>query len=260
MSVTVLGVPGTVPKCELTRVYVWELPVRAAHWGVALSLLVLGATGLYIAHPLLLLPSTFRDTFSMGLVRTIHLYAATVFGISVVTRIVWMFMGNKYSRWDKFIPVRRKRWAGLLPTIRFYLFGLRKPPGFVGHNPLAGLAYTAVFALYILQMMTGFALYSAMAHVNSPFHRLGFLVPLLGGLQTIKYLHHVVMWLLLGFVGHHIYSAVLMSTVEANGTVESMFSGHKFVRPEDLVYSGYRFKQRRELHARSQSASDSGSR
>jgi len=257
---SVLGIPGTVPKGELVRVYVWEFPVRAAHWAIALSLSILAITGLYIAHPISLLPSSWRETYSMGWVRTIHLYAATVFGISVVARIAWMFMGNKYSSWDKFIPLRRKRRAGLIPTLRFYLFGLRKPPGFVGHNPLAGLAYTGVFALYLLQMATGFALYSAMAHVDSPFQHAGFLIPLFGGLQTVKWIHHIVMWLLLGFVGHHIYSAVLMSTVEANGTVESIFSGHKFVPPEDLVFSGYRFKQRRELHAKSKSAGDSGSR
>lgn len=257
---SVLGVPGTVPQSELVRVYVWELPVRAAHWAVFISLSILTVTGLFIAHPMLLFPSAFRDTFSMGWVRTIHLYSATVFGIAVVTRIVWMFMGNRYSHWNKFIPVGRRRRAGLLPTLRFYLFALRKPPGFVGHNPLAGLSYTLVFCLYLLQMATGFALYSAMAHVHSPFRRLGFLAVLLGGLQTAKWIHHLVMWLLLGFVGHHVYSSVLASTIEANGTVESMVSGHKFVLPEDLVFSGYRFKQRRLLHEQSEQTGDTRSR
>ena len=52
------------------------------------------------------------------------------------------------------------------------------------------------------------------------------------------------MWTLWCFAVHHIYSAVLMSQVEANATVESIFSGHKFVPQEDLVYSGYRFIDR----------------
>jgi Ni/Fe-hydrogenase 1 B-type cytochrome subunit len=53
------------------------------------------------------------------------------------------------------------------------------------------------------------------------------------------------MWLLLGFAVHHVYSSVLMSTVEANATVESIFSGNKFVPEEDLTFSGYRFITRR---------------
>jgi hypothetical protein len=41
-----------------------------------------------------------------------------------------------------------------------------------------------------------------------------------------------------------------MSQVEGNGTMESIFSGWKFVHPDDLVFSGYRYlkpkKPRRE--------------
>ncbi len=38
-----------------------------------------------------------------------------------------------------------------------------------------------------------------------------------------------------------------MSTEEANATIESIFSGHKFVPPDDLIYSGYRFLPREEI-------------
>lgn len=247
---SVLGIPGTTPRCELTRVYVWQLPVRLTHWAIAISIIFLAITGLYIAHPLNFLPFSDTGLFLMGWVRTIHYVFATIFGIAVLARVVWMFQGNKYARWDKFIPVATRRRKGLIPTVRFYLFTLQKPPGFIGHNPLAGLTYTGVFLIYFLMLGTGFALYSHSAHVESPFRMLGFLGPLFGGLQTSRWLHHIGMWLLLGFAAHHVYSAILTSTLEANGTMESMFSGLKFVPPEDLVYSGYRFKQRREIHER----------
>jgi Ni/Fe-hydrogenase 1 B-type cytochrome subunit len=68
-----------------------------------------------------------------------------------------------------------------------------------------------------------------------------FLLPLVGGAQTARWFHHVGMWMLLAFAVHHVYSSVLMSQVEARGTVESMASGYKFVPKEDLVYSGYRY-------------------
>jgi hypothetical protein len=54
--------------------------------------------------------------------------------------------------------------------------------------------------------------------------------------------------MLIGFAAHDVYSAVLMSQVEANATVESIFSGYKFVPREDLVYSGYRFIDRKDHH------------
>jgi Ni/Fe-hydrogenase 1 B-type cytochrome subunit len=232
---------------EIVRVYVWQWPVRITHWLIALSILVLSATGIYMGHPFLTVSGPAGARFVRGTVRLIHSYAAIVFTLAVLSRIAWMFLGNNYARWDKFIPVARKRREGLRSTFGFYVFRLRKPPGFIGHNPLAGLTYVAVFALYLVAIATGFALYSASASAGSPLKPFVFLGPLLGGLETARWIHHVVMWLLLGFAVHHVYSSVLMSTIEANATVESIVSGYKFVPREDLVYSGYRFVDRHDV-------------
>jgi Ni/Fe-hydrogenase 1 B-type cytochrome subunit len=96
---------------------------------------------------------------------------------------------------------------------------------------------------------TGFALYSASARVGSPMRLFQFLVPLFGGLQPARWIHHVVMWLLLGFMVHHVYSGILMSQVEANGTMESIFSGYKFVPRQDVTEPGARGQRRRRARA-----------
>ena len=223
---------------ELVRVYVWEWPVRLAHWCIAYSVLVLAATGFYIGHPFITVTET---GFLMGWARTIHFCAATVFALSVVTRVLWMFLGNQYSHWNKFVPVTRRRWKAMLLILRYYFFQLRQPPGFVGHNPLAGFTYTFVFLMYFAMIATGLGLYATSAHVDSPFRVFRFLLPLWGGAQTARLVHHTVMWLILAFAVHHVYSSVLMSQVEARGTIESMASGYKFVPREDLHYSGYRY-------------------
>jgi Ni/Fe-hydrogenase 1 B-type cytochrome subunit len=69
-----------------------------------------------------------------------------------------------------------------------------------------------------------------------------FLIPLFGGLQSARAIHHIGMWLLLGFAVHHVYSAILMSQVEANATVESIVSGYKFVPRQDVLEPGARAK------------------
>ena len=102
-----------------------------------------------------------------------------------------------------------------------------------------------MFGLYFLAIVTGLTLTRRHADVGSPVRWFASLAPLLGGLQTVRWIHHVVMWLLSGFTVHHVYSGVLMSTIEANGTMESIFSGYKFVPPEDLEFSGYRFINRK---------------
>jgi Ni/Fe-hydrogenase 1 B-type cytochrome subunit len=227
----------------LTKVYVWQIPVRVTHWLIALSIVVLAVTGIYIGRPFIAVSGPAGERFVMGTMRTIHFYAAIVFSLSVFARIVWMFLGNRYASWRSFLPVERRRWKGLWPTLEFYLFLLRKPPGFVGHNPVAGLSYTAVFALYLVEIATGFGLYAMSAAAGSPLRPFGFLLALFGGAQMARWIHHIVMWLLLGFAVHHVYSATLMSQIEQNATMESIFSGFKFVRREDLVHSGYRFRK-----------------
>jgi Ni/Fe-hydrogenase 1 B-type cytochrome subunit len=231
----------------LVRVYVWEWPVRLTHWLTAYAILILACTGLYIGHPFIVASGPAGQHFVMGWAKTIHSYTAIVFALSVVSRVIWMFVGNTYSRWDKFIPVTRRRLVGLVQSLRYYLFQLRQPPGFVGHNPLAGFTYLFVFLLFLMMITTGLALYNVSAPVSSPFRVFHFLLPLWGGAQTARWFHHLGMWLILAFAIHHVYSAVLMSQVEARGTVESMASGYKFVPCEDLVYSGYRFTDRKDV-------------
>ncbi len=230
---------------DLTRVYVWQLPVRITHWLIAGSLLVLAATGFYIGTPFIAVSGPAGEQFVMGTIKVVHSYAAIVFTLAVGARLLWMFAGNRYARWDKFIPVRSRRLHGLWATLKFYLFLARKPPGMVGHNPLAGLAYTLVFGLCALQILTGLAMYGTSAHVDSPLRVFAALAPWLGGLQTVRWTHHVVMWLLIGFAVHHVSSAVLMSTVEENATIDSIFSGYKFVPRDDLAHSAHRFQPQR---------------
>jgi Ni/Fe-hydrogenase 1 B-type cytochrome subunit len=242
MSDTVVGI---VNPSEIVRVYVWEAPVRITHWLIALSIMVLSVTGFYIGRPFVTVPGQAGASFVMGWMKVVHTYAAYVFIVSVLARVCWMFTGNRYSHWDKFIPVHRSRIHGFWPTIKFYLFALRKPPGFVGHNPVAGATYTLVFGLYFLAIATGLMLRGASADADSFLRWFSSWSPLVGGLYMARWIHHAVMWLLLGFAVHHVYSSVLMSTVEANATVESIFSGYKFVPREDLEYSGYRFINRK---------------
>jgi Ni/Fe-hydrogenase 1 B-type cytochrome subunit len=37
------------------------------------------------------------------------------------------------------------------------------------------------------------------------------------------------MWFLLGFVAHHIWSAMLVSRIEGMGLIDSLFSGYKWL-------------------------------
>lgn len=237
----IINPPPVQADQDLVKVYVWQWPVRVTHWLIAISIWVLSVTGVYVGFPSLLSVGPATQQFLMGYAKLIHFYAAIVFTLAVASRIVWMFLGNRFARWDQFLPVSKVRFKGLGPTIRYYLFQLRLPPGIVGHNPLAGLTYFFVFLAYLVEIGTGFAMYSASAHYDSPMKVFGVLIPFFGGLQVARWIHHIVMWAIWAFFVHHVYSAILMSQVEATATMESIFSGFKFVPKEDVLEPGSRF-------------------
>ena len=59
-----------------------------------------------------------------------------------------------------------------------------------------------------------------------------FLIPLCGGLQMARFVHHICMWLVIGFAAHHIWSAFLVGTVERSSLIDSIFSGYKVLHPD----------------------------
>jgi len=61
---------------------------------------------------------------------------------------------------------------------------------------------------------------------------LDFLVPLFGGLQMARFLHHVAMWLILGFAAHHVWAAFLIGSVEGSSLIDSIFTGYKVLTPD----------------------------
>jgi Ni/Fe-hydrogenase 1 B-type cytochrome subunit len=219
-------------------VYVWELPVRTTHWLNFLSIIVLSVTGYYISSPFVSVLGEARQHFVTGFFRITHFYAAIVFTLALLSRLAWMFLGNRYARWDQFIPWSRERRRGIVDMHLYYLFLRDRPPPGAGHNPLAGFTYIFVYGVLLLQALTGLGLYGQAAHLGSPLRWFGFLANVFGGPQYARWLHHGFMWLIWGFFAHHLISAILFSWKERTGTMESIFSGYRFVGPDDAPGQG----------------------
>ena len=50
--------------------------------------------------------------------------------------------------------------------------------------------------------------------------------------QGLRLTHHMIMWFLVAFAIHHVYSAWLMDVKERGGVMSSIFSGYKSVIKE----------------------------
>jgi len=230
---------ASAPRAEerdLVRVLVWDGVVRLTHWTIAVSFLVLALTGVYIGDPYLIVSSSGSGSggFTMATARAIHYYGAIAFTLAVLSRGIWFFRGPFFARWHQFVPTSKERVVQAFKVLQFYLFLRRTPPIAVGHNPLAGMAYVVVFGLYLVMILTGLGLYAHSAHIDSWAAGLAPLVDLFGGLRDSRYYHHLEMWLLTGFIIHHVTSAFIISTSERTGCIDSIFSGYKWLHKDEI--------------------------
>lgn len=210
---------------NIVRVYVWQWPVRIAHWLIFLSILVLSFTGYYMYVPFIISRSS--GAFLMGTMRFIHEVAAFVFIAAVLLRFYWFFKGNRWAHWRGFVPLQRSWRKGLWKQLKYYLFLDRHPDSEVGHNPLAAATYLVVYGLMVVEILTGLALYN---HILGS-KVLGFFIGWLPSLISVRYLreiHFLIMFAFGAFVIHHVYSAVLIGIEERSGLVGGIFSGYKF--------------------------------
>lgn len=213
---------------------VWQWPVRLTHWVTVLSIGLLTVTGIYIASPFLGTTGDASGQYLMGTVRFLHLITAFAFTISVLFRLYWLFVGNKWANWRQFVPVQAARRRGIVRMLGFYVFIRKQAPAVIGHNPLAGLAYTVIFVLFLLQIGTGFALYALPFH-DGIWPALFGWITLIFGVQPVHLLHDLIMWLLLAFVVHHVYTAILIDLEEQSGLLSSIVTGYKSFSQHQLA-------------------------
>lgn len=216
------------------RKYVWELPIRITHWVNFVTVFLMFATGLYIAFPQLSPAGEAANHFVMGRVRQVHFAAGMVFLFSFIVRIYWFYIGNNYARSGFPFVWRAAWWADLVRQARDYL-RLNRGHVHLGHNALAGLAYTLfVIGLGWAQIVTGFAMYSESHRGGFWDHMVGWVIPLMGGSYRLHMWHHLFAWGFLVFFIFHLYIVLFDSSQYRNGLLSSIVSGFKFYEEGDL--------------------------
>ncbi len=214
-------------------IYIWHWPIRAMHWVAAVSILVLAVTGLYIGRPYFAPAPGPTTPYLMGWIRFTHFAAAAALVATAIIRLYWLFAGNKFERLAALFPVRPRDWVNLLKQIKFYLLiHPERSPRYIGHNPLQQLSYTAVYLVAAVSVATGFALYGQSNPGGLFFHLFGWLGPVFGGMQNVRFVHHVATWVFLIFIPIHLYLAVRADVLEHGGLVSSIITGGRFVQAD----------------------------
>ena len=127
----------------ISKILVWDLPVRIIHWSVAFCFLGLMLTG-----------ETER-------LRDIHIFLGYTLAALMLMRLIWGFTGSKYARFSEFVRP--------LSTVLVYLkslFSLR-PAHYVGHNPAGALVILGLLALGLAASASGVLLQYEVIDIDS---------------------------------------------------------------------------------------------
>ena len=212
-------------------VYVWQYPLRLVHWGLVISIAALSFTGYYIHDPFIV--GQTAHPFLMAWFRFVHEAFGMLFIALLILRVYLFFFGNRWARWRQFVPLRAEQWQEIGEMIKFYFFINPRPVSKIGHNALAALSYLGIYALALVEIVTGLVMYNWLLH--SPI--LGFFVgwiPRVISMPNIRLIHFFVMFLFFGFAVNHVHVSMLVSREEKRGLMDSIFIGYKVI-PEREV-------------------------
>ncbi len=219
--------------------YLFSPWLRIFHWVMVICTFILFFTGLYIGNPFFLGTQGIDPTFavnnvmSMEVIRYIHFIAGYVLVASFIPRIY----GFIINPGDRLLPRpwTKLYWTGIMDTQMHYMFmrGAHRP---YLRNSLARSGYLSVYLMFIIMIITGFAMYYMiepnrfLAKVFGPFNNW------LVNEYVVHIIHHFVAWFIMLFVIVHVYMAIRADFVEKGGEISSMFSGVKYMEeePEDL--------------------------
>lgn len=153
---------------EVRRVLVWPGVVRATHWAMVISLLVLMPTGWLLTTGLIA-----GDELYELLRHRLHEPAGHVLAVALAVRLVYLAVGgNRVTGWRALVPTGPQL-AALRESLRFYsALGRGQLPAYYAHNPFWAPLYLVFFALVSVATATGIALefpfVRSVAHVDEP--------------------------------------------------------------------------------------------
>lgn len=177
---------------------VWDLPTRAFHWLLAISVIGMVATAK--------LGGNWMEW---------HLRLGHVVLALLIFRLLWGFFGGHWSRFASFVFGPAAVWR--------YLRGEAPDHHRIGHSPLGALSVFALIAVLLLQVATGLLSDDEIAFFG-PLARFvdGNTVS-----QATSFHKDIGQWLVIALVGLHLVAIVVYQFVKRHNLVGPMVHGDK---------------------------------
>lgn len=212
-------------------VYVWQYPLRLAHWGLVLSIGVLSFTGYYIHNPFIV--GQTKSPFLMGWFRFVHEAFGMAFIAFFLLRLYLFFAGDRWVRWQAMVPLRKEQWKEMIEVMKFYGFMRPTPVSKVGHNAIAAFSYIGIYTLVLVEIVTGLVMFNWLRHSPILTPLVGW-IPRLVSIQNIRLIHFFLMFVFIAFGIFHVHLCLVVSSAEKRGLLDSIFTGYKIIPVDEL--------------------------
>ncbi|MBU0633133.1 cytochrome b/b6 domain-containing protein [bacterium] len=181
------------------KAYIWSVPTRVFHMMFA---------GFIVAAFL----SGDEDNLL-----NIHASLGYVVGVLVIYRIIWGFIGPKYSRFSDF-PLR-------IQELKEFVFNIFDHKKYAGHNPAASFVMISMIGVVFLTVVTGILAYGIqegrgiLGFLNSPYFK---------EMKLFKEIHEFFSTLLMILIAAHLGGVAFDRLIDKKtDTLGSIVNGHK---------------------------------
>ena len=212
-------------------VYVWQYPLRLAHWGIVISIGVLSVTGYYIHNPFIV--GQVQHPFLMGVFRFVHESFGMAFIAFFILRLYLFFAGDRWVRWRALVPLTKAQFKEMIEVTKFYAFIRPTPVSKVGHNAMAAASYIGMYALVLVEIVTGLVMYNWLRHSPILTPLIGW-IPRMVNIQNLRLIHYCLMFVFIAFGILHVHLCLIVSAAEKRGLMDSIFTGYKIIPVNEL--------------------------
>jgi Ni/Fe-hydrogenase 1 B-type cytochrome subunit len=212
-------------------VYVWQYPLRLLHWGLVISIGALAFTGYYIHNPFIV--GQTKTPFLMGWFRFAHEAFGMAFIAFFLLRFYLFFAGDRWTQWRAMVPLRKEQWKEMIEVMKFYAFIRPTPVSKVGHNAMAAFSYIGIYALVLVEIITGLVMFNWLGHSPTLTPLVGW-IPRFVNIQNIRLIHFCLMFVFIAFGIFHVHLCLLVSSAEKRGLLDSIFTGYKIIPVDEL--------------------------
>lgn len=208
--------------------FVYSSTNRILHWIRAIVITGLAITGFYIAMPFLSSGGS-SDRLIYAEWVSWHVILGFILISAGILRIFLFFFGKDSGSELRSLKDEFSLKSWIIQLKSYFFIGELRKKGLYG--PLQFLSYSVIMLLVVMSSLTGLILYVHLYHQGLGgvlYEPMKVVEMWMGGLATVRLIHHITMWGFLIFIPIHVYMVIWSAIRFKHAAMDVMFTGYDY--------------------------------